>query len=372
MLSQESNVCSALCHTNNANLPIVNKIVYNDTIMTPFYKFMGVDIPTEPTALPEKNYTAYNLFCLHTKLQAWVYKNISSSIGIYFVHIPIDNKMYESIILRDGYDIYPLEGEEFIKFQSIVDSMVNKYPNHCILHDFTMPMFTLEGKQLSPSWSIEIGKQFYISPELESFISDGKLYINFSSQLNSYNDYIPILQSKLSNYLQEHYDGGVLFLTTSAEHKKLIEDWELEKYPGTNLYEPSWRDMRIAPHPFEFLLNRELGKGTIHFKISNDDGIKHIIAKQLQSYAPIFTSVKVLIDVKNLIEARKIANVISMAENAEPIKVATVLTTLNFISQDQKYITYRMLDGTMILSWVIPKSLSISDAIENLERIISN
>lgn len=147
-----------------------------------------------------------------------------------------------------------------------------------------------------------------VPQEYNPYVRSNGIYIEF----NPLGDYKTAYQEICNNIvktIETYYRDGVIYGASS-----IAIDWKLERINSDNvgLYRCMWKDKRFAPHLVEFLMDRLHGDPYIKIKISDNLVKRHFIANALNNI--VFDGMYIMIPVKGVDEAQKVATIVKAAE----------------------------------------------------------
>lgn len=314
----------------------VGKIIQTVPILTPYYRTMGTDNPIECTELPIQNYTSYDLFVLHTKLQSRLY-HINPNYEAVFSSSELDGVMRVTVKIFDGEELVPFDENNYRQFQNIINEIINYSPEFCLVFSSNIPLIK-NGKMLPRSWIMGVLPYINIVENYQPYIDDGDIYVSLDLK-GDYSTMWDILHNGIINKLYAMYNGGVVVCNWDKDHD-VINRWCLDRYDRSTtsakrsvpfelpdeiiisvdhddhdqsfLYQPFWNDRRFAIDRVSFILERLSGNKTISIQIGNNNVRRHLVAnilrKNLASFVFIRNAVEIICD--NYREAVKYANLI--------------------------------------------------------------
>lgn len=293
-------------------------------IPTPFYRTIAD--PQEGCAPePNINYTPYDVFCLKTKINLYLYKKWGSEIIPHFQSLLKDNKYQLVIILEKStpgetegkITLSPQDHEELSHY---VEYLVAKEPKVCLLFSGHFPVYSVKGQRLPSSWVTSLLKYVFIPSQLNPYVNPDGLYATLEPLNSIYNNSLSIIEGNLVGSYKDLYTAMVMDIQQQLEvfyssgyilqAGPIASDWSLEPLDDESLvYRPTWSDSRFAPDLVVFLTERLEGATYIKYQIGDNLVLRHEIAKQLGQEV-IFFGVWIKFLSSNLQETRQTISII--------------------------------------------------------------
>jgi len=334
-------------------------------VFTPFYRPIGEgNYGTCPQPLSLPNYLPYDLFCLETKLNRYLYK-LDRTYHVSFVSKEIDNLMRVTVDLYKGSTFVPMNEKLASQVQKYVDKSASLYPDYCLLFDARIPI-RRGGKRLTKAWVASIVPFISLEERFHPLIEDSRIFINIRED-PSYNDRYARMYDIIIDTLFEYFERGIISLSP-IYHRQLIDDWKLElihqQYHHESidgdlgLYEPRWRNNHFAPNPVDFLYQRVAKEEQIQIQVGDNFVRRHFVAIALnklkkkikdilpEEYIPTFFQEYVLVPAKNLKDAFIITDTVLSAQSKSSGEVNIVPLER---SEDYKETETKILDKYVTL-----------------------
>lgn len=340
-----------------------------DFIRTPFYKTRLDLRPTSHhdrypasacTRLPQRNYKAYQLFALKTRLQPLVDKRFAHIGGLIvnYQSKMIDDKIMVIIKLYDGEDYFNIESNDHQYLQDAVNYITGNDPDVSLLiADDSQLLYTSinmldSEKQLIPNcWMQNIIKHLSFSAHLrphhrqKTRFETAGIYVDLSRTLD-YQEFFDNTYLSAIGRIRDMYGYGYFSLPTAYDIDALakwgvvpiglnIEIYKEDIGDETRpvLFRANWYDLRLTQPvggmvPF---LQKHLigGSNKVLIEVGGTDVLtRHRIAKRFQGYFSVrdymFKDKMVEVKVNNLKEARRAASLVKRAKTLPVGKVISI------------------------------------------------
>jgi len=245
------------------------------------------------------HYKPYDLFCIHTQLQPWLYKKYKSNYYITFESVINDTTQYIRILVHHNNQI--VEDEEI---QKEIDIIINKRKQLCLLFDSSMPLYDQKGYIISTSWIKSV--YTYVTLPIKPIYEDDKIYLDLSDKVN-YIDIYNQLSLRLIRRLWKMYDRGYIV----NPREDIIRNWDLVKVRD-GLYRAKWYDLRWGN--MSMLLERINNNEYIEFEFPyyRIDDVKKVIEMSKVSDI-IVDEGRVKFKVNSILEAKSLCKSIQLA-----------------------------------------------------------
>lgn len=358
-------------------------------VFTPFYRTIGEGIPGScPQPLPLPNYLPYDLFCLRSKLERYVYK-IDPEYHLSFVSKEVDNLMRMTVEVYRGATFVPLDDYMASQIQKYVNKSASLYSEFCLLFDARIPI-RRGSKTLTRAWVAAMVPFISLEERFTTLIEKGRIFINLRHDPEFNNRYAQLYE-QIVETLFEYFERGIIPLSTTY-HRELIEDWKLELIHRQNspdsisgdleLYEPLWRNEHFAPNPVDFLYRRIAKEEDIQIRVGDNFVRRHFVTLALNKlkkryqdllppdYIPTFFREYVLVPAMTASEAFIITDEVlsAQAQSAGEVNIVPLETPEDYHETEtkilEKYITlipeedivlYRLLDiPPYVTSMLVP------------------
>lgn len=290
-------------------------------IPTPFYR--TISDPQDGCAPePNINYTPYDVFCLETKINLYIYKKWGSGVIPTFRSLLKDNKYQLVISLeKTNNQETPLSSsqdqEDLTRY---VEHLISYEPKVCLLFSGHFPVYNYKGQRLPSSWVTSFLKYIYIPPQLNPYVNSEGLYATLEPLNSIYNNSLSIIEGNPVGSYKDLYAAMVMDIQQQLEvfyslgyilqASSIAENWSLEPLDDEGLvYKPNWSDCRFAPDLVSFLTTRLEGETTIKYYIGDNLVLRHDLTKRLGQEV-IFFGVWIKFQSSNLPETRQTISII--------------------------------------------------------------
>jgi hypothetical protein len=199
----------------------ISKVIKSEPIITPFYREIGVDFPDGCQPLPRWNYKPYDLFCLQTKMEPFIYK-LNPKYSIKFLSYEFEGNMRVFFDLMKAGEFIPINKENSLLIQKELDKQYNKYPDHCLLIDSD---HVISG--LSPTWVSSILP--FVALDVDMILDSSDTSTRILIKLDPDSPYAgthEIIRTNLYSKLYGMYNSGIIPLDPVL-NKSFIRDWGL-------------------------------------------------------------------------------------------------------------------------------------------------
>lgn len=315
----------------------VTSVTSNDFVVyTPYYRSIN-----ESECIFNANFTydPYTLFALKTRLISFL-SSLDSSffvggeekmLDVTFPTRRKDDKLYITVTLTKGGNIYPMNEILARKLQEKVDHLTGNVLTHVLLLN-TSKFYDERGELISKSWLTTIIPYLEVSDELEPINDEEGLKVN----LSLYDDYMTLFKA-LNDNIRERiltmFKQGHIVASTSI----MVERWNMTLI-DSNLYAIQWKEpyLEITYGSLtNFLRMQFLEETYISLKVDFNWVIKHDLSKKLTNFDFYFSGNLLKIKVTNLEQLRIIIAKIKTAKENSEGKAAIFL--LKKVTEVAKY-----------------------------------
>lgn len=269
MSESTNNICfGRMCNTDR---PEEDTFEWHETatVITPYYRPF-VEYEDSCTPMQEPNYTEYDLFCLRTRMELYIRREIDPSLSCVFAGYEYKGAVRLYLNVMDAGQFKPIDNEIANKLQKKVD----EYTSDVDMKDYCLLMSVYDIKDFPVAWVKTVMPFISLDSVYHHFYDDaeGSLFIRYNNLMDyprEFNKDHDILYGWLKNM----YKRGVVLLDRVLQ-KEFISNWKLrqvdsEQDDELTLYEPTWKDSRFASDPYLFLIDR-LGHMPIDISMGND------------------------------------------------------------------------------------------------------
>ncbi len=154
------------------------------SVVTPYYKEAILNRDPFWYNQLKSNFNSYQLFVLKTRLQYSINPNFDITFNSYQDKTKI-RYILEADNLTDQYA--QLSKIEVEKYQSLVDTIVSTYPNHCTLIHINQPLLSTSSKKIHRNDFITRLPQCYkhvINKQYDPILLPNQLIVNLSKEVD--------------------------------------------------------------------------------------------------------------------------------------------------------------------------------------------
>ena len=327
-------------------------------IPTPFLRMLGQDQPDGTQGLPATNYSAYDLFCLRTRLLPHL-AMIDREIDATFLSYQEGDAMRLYICLLKRGDFIEVTEDQAAVLRGAVDYHLTRAPSYCLVYHVD-----LATTEIPKAWLR--GVLPYVGPSKsdvqdDSYYDNGGLYVAIGDRVE-YAMYWTEMCLEIEARLIRWYRQGICLLHPDLDHR-LIADWKYEMIGEADgdeacLYRPTWQDSRFAPCPNSFILDRLYQNNKLCMQIGESLPRRHAIAKALNEIHAVFSFYRDQVGfvARDLDEALTIADIanesmVRLPRKAEAVVANNLDETVAMIKADNQgsdVTTYRAGDDIMV------------------------
>jgi hypothetical protein len=356
------------------------KYVKTVPLLTPFSREIGEEVGLEPVPLPVPNYLPYDLLCLKTKLNSYLYQ-LDPTFTTNYILKELHKEMRLTVEIYKGGKFYPVQNPLADQIQRLINKSYHLYPDYLLLMDARIPI--QRGTQtLTRSWVSSMLPFMQLNEKWKPIYDSGRIFINLRDD-PEVDDRLSRLRDIIVNLLFTYYNRGVIPCSTRF-YSNFIQKWQLSlvhQLPETfdipnqfALYEPLWSNKDFAPDPVQFLMERLQGKEEIQVYVGDNFVRRHFVAIELRKIDKnlkfIFHDDEVLIPAINIQEAISLTKAVVKGrsvshgrvqivpledEKAIPLAEEEIQNEYSTLQKGEDYLVYEVLDQPhYILSYLIP------------------
>lgn len=330
-------------------------------ILTPYFSTIIQQKYNECVEEPDYNYTAYNIFCLKTRLYPIIHKLFDKQVDILIdtyvdpslsynyddhtrlefsniapskIFIIIKLVRYQSVKetnknelnLSDSTIEIELTPHQHEYIQSQVNLITSKDVDACLLISTNIELLDEFGYKISNEWLTSMLPYIQINQLLHPFVNEYGLhvvltrYVTGKKPMTYLERYYLLLQSGVRQ-LQKMYMSGYIIIPPTVRKEQIIDNWDLEPVDNDGLlYRPRWFDLRFTRGlggMVPFLQSRLRGDKYVDIEVSENLVRRHFIAKQLRERDVQFEFINSFVrcNITNITDARILSSIIINAQS---------------------------------------------------------